>query len=50
MLDSGASCNFMSQDLFRTLNLDKYVVANTSNVRLANGGVVSTCGKVDLRI
>ena len=49
MLDSGASCNFVSLDLVRTLGLsvskiDKY------SVRLADGKMLSTVGKVVLHV
>lgn len=49
MLDSGASCNFISLNLLRTLGLDVSKFEKYS-VRLANGGVLSTCGTVDLHV
>lgn len=49
MLDCGASCNFVSLDLVRTLGLsvskiDKY------SVRLADGKMLNTVGKVTMNI
>jgi hypothetical protein len=50
MLDSGASCNFISADLVATLGLSKFITDSKSSVRLANGGMVNTLGVVELRI
>ena len=49
MLDTGASCNFISLDIVRTLGLRVGNVANYG-VRLANGKVLDTCGKVTMNI
>jgi hypothetical protein len=49
MLDSGASCNFISLDLIRTLGLSCNVV-NKYSVRLANGGMLSTVGEAVLNV
>ena len=48
LLDSGASCNFVSQDLLRKLGLD-WDLCITQNVRLADGQILHTRGKVVLR-
>jgi hypothetical protein len=49
MLDSGASCNFVSLSLVRTLGLS-YDVVDKYSVRLANGGMLSTVGKVVMNV
>ncbi len=49
MLDSGASCNFMSLDLCRQLGLNLKTKVEY-NVRLADGGVLKTCGQVVLHV
>lgn len=49
MLDTGASCNFISSDLVRTLGLLKFLQVSESSVRLANGGMLKTLGTVDIR-
>jgi hypothetical protein len=49
MLDSGASCNFVSLDLVRTLGLSVSKVDKYS-VRLADGKMLNTVGKVVLNI
>ncbi len=48
LLDSGASCNFVSQDLLHKLGLD-YDLCISQNVRLADGQQLSTRGKLVLR-
>ena len=50
MLDSGASCNFMSWNQFQTLNSTSELHANECSVRLANGTMLKTVGKVNLRV
>lgn len=50
MLDTGASSNFISMDLIRTLGLSDFIAKNASEVRLANGKVISTCGLINLRV
>ncbi len=49
LLDSGASCNFMSLDLFRTLGLT-FVDEQVYHVKLADGTVLKTCGIVKCRV
>ncbi len=49
MLDSGASCNFMSVDLFRTLGL-AFVDEQVFHVKLADGTVLTTCGIVKCNV
>lgn len=49
MLDSGASCNFVSLDLVRTLGLSVNIIDKYS-VRLADGKMLSTVGKVVLHV
>ena len=49
LLDSGASCNFISNDLLRKLGLDWDLVVAQS-VRLADGTVLTTSGSVQLKV
>lgn len=49
LLDSGASCNFASLDLVKSLGLD-YDLCLTQSVRLADKSVVHTCGSVVLNV
>jgi predicted aspartyl protease len=50
LFDTGASCNFISADLTRELNLWKFVSTDASNVRLANGKELSCVGTIELFI
>lgn len=50
MLDTGASCNFVSLDLIRTLGFVQQIARNVSDVRLANGKVLKTVGLLYLDI
>jgi hypothetical protein len=45
MLDSGATCNFMSATLFRTLKL-QFSNELSHQVKLADGAMLKTCGQV----
>ncbi len=49
MLDSGASCNFLSATLFRTLGVSFDSQVEYS-VRLADGNMVKTYGKTTLHV
>lgn len=49
MLDSGASCNFISLDQIRTLGL-RFNNCIKHSVRLANGGKVNTVGSILLKV
>ena len=49
MIDSGASANFISFDLFRDLGI-KYSTEKSQQVRLANGGMLQTNGECVLNI
>ena len=49
MLDSGASCNFISLEQIRTLAL-RFNSCTKHSVRLANGGKVETVGSIMLKV
>lgn len=49
MIDSGASCNFMSFALFRTLGLS-FDNNSKYTVKLADGATLETCGVVAVEI
>ena len=49
LLDSGASCNFISFELLKKLGIDHDLVIS-QKVKLADGSLLKTCGKVKLRV
>lgn len=49
MIDSGASCNFISKIKFQTLGFTRMNMQKCS-VRLANGKMLNTCGRVHMMV